>query len=81
MTSMIVTTAPKTASVNVRVNREIKDRSEKILNDIGLSMSDAVNTMLRQVIIMRGLPFRPKTERDYGVIYEDDLTDADLAKL
>ena len=53
--------------INIRTDREVKERSEAILNDLGLSMSSAINIFLRQVISREGLPFevrryRPNTE-------------------
>jgi len=54
--------------INVRVNKEIKDKSEEILKDFDLRMSDAINMFLNQVVIEKGIPFsikQPKYDKKY----------------
>lgn len=43
--------------IRVRVNADLKQSTQKILKELGLSMSDAVNLFLIQVEQNRGLPF------------------------
>lgn len=50
----------KTASVYARVEPEIKEQAEKILELLGIPMSNAVSMFLRQVVLQRGLPFEMK---------------------
>jgi len=45
------------ANVNVRVREEIKANAEKVLAELGLTMSEAINVYLRQIALRRGLPF------------------------
>lgn len=52
------------ANIHVRVNPEVKRDSEKILKEIGISMSDAVNMMLRGIIRKKGLPFEVSLEEE-----------------
>lgn len=55
----------KTATVNVRVNPEVKRSAEEILESLGLSMSTAIEVFLRQVALTKGIPFSisiPKNE-------------------
>lgn len=47
----------KNAYINTRVNEKLKNESEKILNDLGLSMSSAIDLFLKQVINKKGIPF------------------------
>lgn len=47
-----------TADIHVKVDPEIKERSETVLNQIGISMSDLVNMTLRRVIYERDIPFK-----------------------
>ena len=47
----------KNATINLRVNTEVKEQAGKVLNAIGLTFSDAFNLMLHQVRIQRCLPF------------------------
>ena len=51
--------ATKSANVIARVEPEIKERAEAIFNQIGIPASTAINMFYRQVILQRGLPFRP----------------------
>lgn len=50
----------KTSNLNVRIEPEIKNSAEDILNDLGLSASAAVNIFYRQIIENQGLPFEIK---------------------
>lgn len=48
---------PKTATIAVRIEPEVKREVEKILNKIGLSTAEAVNVFFRQVQLTKGIPF------------------------
>ena len=52
------------ADIHVKVNKEIKEESEKILNSIGISMSDLINMTLRRVVFERQIPFSTRLELD-----------------
>ena len=41
----------KTASVNVRIQENIKEEAEKILSQIGLSRAVAIDLFYRQIIM------------------------------
>jgi DNA-damage-inducible protein J len=47
----------KTASINARIEPEIKEKAESIFTALGLSASDAIGLFYRQVAFRRGLPF------------------------
>ena len=47
----------KTTSIFARVEPEIKERAEAVLNKLGIPMSNAFNILLRQVVLQNGLPF------------------------
>lgn len=47
----------RTSNVFARVEPEIKEQAESILNQLGIPMSNAVGMFLRQVVIQRGIPF------------------------
>ena len=47
----------KSASVNVRINENIKQHAESILEDLGLSRAVAIDLFYRQIILHKGLPF------------------------
>ena len=50
----------KNAYINMRVNDEIKSESESVLNELGLSLSGAIDLFLIQIIKERGIPFYVK---------------------
>lgn len=50
----------RTSNVFARVEPEVKEQAETILNQLGIPMSNAVGMFLRQVIIHRGIPFEMK---------------------
>ena len=50
----------RTSSVYARVEPEVKEQAEKILNELGIPMSNAVSMFLRQVVLHKGIPFDVK---------------------
>ena len=48
----------RTDTVRAKVSHETKVGAEAVLNSVGLSMSEAINLMLIQVIMRRELPFK-----------------------
>ena len=47
----------KTATIQARINPDLKKRAQKILNKLNLSMSEAISLYLTQVTLHRGIPF------------------------
>lgn len=47
----------KSATVFARVEPNIKEQAEAILNNLGVSMSNAVDIYLRQIVMRKGIPF------------------------
>lgn len=50
----------RTTSVFARVEPEIKEQAEKVLEQLGIPMSNAIGLFLRQVVLLRGIPFDVK---------------------
>ena len=50
----------RTANVFTRVDPDIKEQAEVILEQLGIPMSNAVGMFLRQVVMQRGIPFEMK---------------------
>ena len=68
----------KSATLNLRVDPEVKQSAESVLSQLGLSMSTAVDMFLRQVSLTGGIPFRvalPEAPRPIDV---DSMTDRQL---
>lgn len=56
-----------TSAINVQVDSVTKQEATAILNDLGLSMSTAINLFLKQVVKRDGLPFEvvnPKPSKE-----------------
>lgn len=56
-----------TSAINVQVDSVTKQEATAILNDLGLSMSAAINLFLKQVVKRDGLPFEvvnPKPSKE-----------------
>lgn len=47
------------STVNVRIEEKTKKAASKVLADMGLDLSTGVKIFLNQVVIDKGLPFRP----------------------
>lgn len=50
----------RTANVFARVEPEVKEQAESVLDQLGIPMSNAVGMFLRQIVIQRGIPFEMK---------------------
>ncbi len=48
----------KTATLNLRVDPDVKQSAESVLAQLGMSMSTAIDVFLRQVSLTGGIPFR-----------------------
>ncbi|MBD5452475.1 MAG: type II toxin-antitoxin system RelB/DinJ family antitoxin, partial [Lachnospiraceae bacterium] len=46
-----------TTNINVRVDSALKQEAESLFDDLGLSMSAAINMFLRSAINYNGIPF------------------------
>jgi DNA-damage-inducible protein J len=47
----------KTANIRARVEPALKTEVENILSDLGLTVSETVHLLYRQIKLQRGLPF------------------------
>ena len=64
--------ATKTANVNVRIQQDVKQQAEAILEKIGLSRAVAIDMYYRQIIMNDGIPFPVKIP---SVPVRDEMTD------
>ena len=47
----------KTATLNLRVNPEVKENAENILEQLGIPMATAIDMFLKQIALVGGIPF------------------------
>lgn len=52
--------AAKSANLYVRIEPDVKEQAENILNTLGIPASNAINMFYKQIILNRGLPFEVK---------------------
>ncbi len=51
-----------TTNLNIRIDKAIKEQAEEIFNELGLSMTTAINMFLRTAIREQGIPFELKLD-------------------
>lgn len=61
------------AQINLRVDDDVKYNAERTLNDIGLSMSAAINIFLKTVIRENRIPFELSADPFYSKANIDEL--------
>lgn len=59
----------RTANVFTRVDPDIKEQAEMILEKLGIPMSNAVGIFLRQIVLHNGLPFEVKLPASVPLSY------------
>ena len=51
-----------TTNLNIRTVREVKEQAEMIFNELGLTLTTAINLFLRAAIREQGIPFSLKLD-------------------
>ena len=54
---------PKTATINLRIEPDIKAQADAVFSGLGISVTDAINVFLHASIMEGGFPFQPKQPR------------------
>lgn len=73
----------KTDTLHIRIEPSVKQKAEETLNDLGLSIADAINVFLRQVILNDGIPFeirKPRFNKETIEAIEDAKKGKNLSK-
>ena len=67
-----------TATITARVDSEKKRQAEEIFNDIGMTLSGAINVFINEVVMYQGIPFslRRRPAVNHGLEAIMDETDA-----
>ena len=66
-------------TIQFRTDEATKAQSVEIFQQLGITMSDAINMFLRQSILHGGLPFELKIPR-YNRVTLDAITDMEQSK-
>ena len=73
----------KTDTLHIRVEPNVKERAEETLRELGLSITDAINVFLNQVILHDGIPFeikKPRYNKETIQVMEDVKNKRNLSK-
>mgnify|MGYP003304839863 FL=1 len=73
----------KTDTLHIRIEPSVKQKAEETLNELGLSIADAINVFLKQVILNDGIPFeirKPKFNKETIEAIEDAKKGKNLSK-
>ncbi|MDE6723982.1 MAG: type II toxin-antitoxin system RelB/DinJ family antitoxin [Ruminiclostridium sp.] len=65
----------KTASVTARIQPEIKEQAEAILDKLGVPVSVLIDTLYRQIIMTKSIPYSFNIPK---ILSEDDMTDGEF---
>lgn len=65
----------KTATLNLRVNPEVKERAEEVLSKLGVPMSTAINMYLNQISLTGGISFAITLPKAPNTIHADLIDD------
>jgi addiction module RelB/DinJ family antitoxin len=68
----------KTATLNLRVNPTVKERAEKVLSQLGVPMSTAIDMYLNQISLTGGIPFSVSLPKAPVSIHADAMTTEEL---
>lgn len=83
----------RSSSIFARVEPEVKKQAEKVLEQLGIPMSNAINIFLRQIVLQKGIPFEMKlpeskivaygslTEEQFNTEIEKGLSDLSSGKI
>lgn len=58
------------STVSIRVDNEVKEKADKLFNELGMNLSSAINIFLRQAIREQAIPFSISIN-DEDRIYRD----------
>lgn len=68
----------KTATLNLRVNPIVKERAEKVLSQLGVPMSTAIDMYLNQISLTGGIPFSVSLPKAPVSIHADAMTTEEI---
>ena len=45
-------------NLNIKIDRELKTKADRLFSDMGMNLTTAVNVFVRQAVLERAIPFR-----------------------
>ena len=71
----------KTATLNIRVNPEVKKSAEIVLSQLGMPMATAVDVFLKQIALTGGIPFAVTLPKAPASINADLMSATEIRRL
>jgi len=74
---------PKTATIHVRMDEQIKEDALEVLDNLGISVADAITMYFKQVALKNGIPFELTADKKPRTNFEkiSEYKQADLQKV
>jgi DNA-damage-inducible protein J len=69
-----------TARISVNVDGEIKQHAQKILSEIGMDLTTAIDLLLRTIVREEKIPFELRTKNSYKETMHRQYVKEELAK-
>ena len=54
-------------SLNIKVNRDLKKQADTLFNEMGMTLTTAVNIFIRQAVLEQAIPFRIYVDSDRAI--------------
>ena len=72
----------KTANLYARIEPDVKEEAEKVLDALGIPVSNAINMFYKQIILQQGIPFDVKLPKapENAAKWSKERFDAELEK-
>ncbi len=64
------------STINVRIDAKTKNKTQKILREMGLDLSSAIKIFLNKIIITKSIPFEIRTINGFTPEFEQELLEA-----
>ena len=68
------------ARISVNVDSEVKQNAQRILGEIGMDLTTAIDLLLRTIVREERIPFNLQTERAYREAVHSEYVKAELEK-
>ena len=69
-----------TARISVNIDSEVKQNAQRILGEIGMDLTTAIDLMLRTIVREEKIPFNLQTEKSYREAIHREYIKVELEK-
>ena len=69
----------KDTSISIRMDSELKERAENVIEQLGLNMTVVINMLFRQIVREQAIPLSLSLSKPMGVLEDLALAQADRA--